>query len=111
MSSPFSHLPTFPESLASILPISYRKLLAGDRGEAAQVLEAAKRYGVPEGGALLTESEQLHALAKDAFAALVDEKLPFALQRGVSLFGYKATGTVKITDKDQLSGHDRVLQH
>ncbi|KXX79618.1 Mugineic-acid 3-dioxygenase [Madurella mycetomatis] len=66
-------------------PISYRKLLAGDRDEAAQVLEAARTYGifsVPEGEALLTESQQLHGLAKDAFSA-------------------PATGTVKTTDKDQ----------
>ena len=67
------------------------------------MLEAVKTYGffyldlrgTLEGETLLTESEQLHAVAKDAFAVPTDEKLQYALQRGVSLFGYKPT------DKDQ----------
>ncbi|GAB1311252.1 Fe2OG dioxygenase domain-containing protein [Madurella fahalii] len=111
MALPLSHLPPFPEDipLAPIAVISYRKLLAGDSSEAAQVLEAARTYGffyldlqgVPEGEALLTESEQFHALAKDVFSIPLDEKLQYALQRGVSLFGYKPAGTVKTTDKDQ----------
>lgn len=111
MPSSFDYIPPFPEDLplAPIAIISYRKLLQGDPDEAARVLEATKTYGffyldlqgIPEGETLLAESEQLHALAKDAFAAPLDEKLQYALERGVSLFGYKPTGRVKTTDKDQ----------
>jgi isopenicillin N synthase-like dioxygenase len=111
MPSPFDHIPPFPANLtlAPIAIVSYHKLLRGDRDEAEHVLEAVKTYGffyldlrgTPEGETLLAESEQLHAVAKDAFAVPTDEKLQYALQRGVSLFGYKPTGRVKTTDKDQ----------
>jgi isopenicillin N synthase-like dioxygenase len=111
MPSPFDHIPPFPTNLtlAPIAIVSYHKLLRGDRDEAEHVLEAVKTYGffyldlrgTPEGETLLAESEQLHAVAKDAFDVPTDEKLQYALQRGVSLFGYKPTGRVKTTDKDQ----------
>ncbi|KAK4158170.1 hypothetical protein C8A00DRAFT_11035 [Chaetomidium leptoderma] len=107
----FDAIPPFPDNLplAPIAIISYQKLLNGDHDEAGRVLEAAKTYGffyldlqdTAQGETLLTESEQLHALARNAFALPLHEKLQYALQRGVSLFGYKPAGTVKATDRDQ----------
>ncbi|KAK4042075.1 hypothetical protein C8A01DRAFT_44851 [Parachaetomium inaequale] len=111
MPSPSDDIPPFPDNLplAPIAIISHAKLLNGDQDEAARVLEAAKTDGffdlnlqdTRQGEALLAESEQLRALAKDAFAAPLHEKLHYALERGVSLFGYKPAGTVKTTDRDQ----------
>ncbi|KAG7292255.1 hypothetical protein NEMBOFW57_002290 [Staphylotrichum longicolle] len=106
-----SILPSFPEGLplAPIATVSYKQLLDGNHNDASRVLEAAQTHGffyldlqgAPEGDTFLSEAEQLYALAKDAFASPLDEKLQFALERGVSLFGYKPTGTVKTTDRSQ----------
>lgn len=111
MSSPFNDLPPFPEDLplAPIAIISHHKLLSGNSNEATKVLEAAKTYGffylslsdTPSGQTLLAESEQLLALAKIAFSLPLPTKLQYALERGVSLFGYKPAGTVKQTDRSQ----------
>ncbi|KAH8884024.1 Clavaminate synthase-like protein [Thozetella sp. PMI_491] len=102
-------LPPFPPGLplAPIPQISSQKLLAGDAQEGTRVLEATKTYGFfylnlqdsPEGQQLLDHAEQLLDLSKRAFAHPVEEKKQFLLQKGVSLFGYKAAGTVKQTDK------------
>ncbi|KAH6636688.1 hypothetical protein F5144DRAFT_591748 [Chaetomium tenue] len=111
MNSPFDGIPPFPEGLplAPIAIISHAKLLDGDNDEAVRLLTAAKTHGflylnlqdTPQGKAFLAEADQLHAVAKEAFALPLHEKLPHALERGVSLFGYKAAGTVKTTDRDQ----------
>ncbi len=103
-------LPPFPSGLplAPIAQVSSRKLLAGDAAEGARVLEAMQTYGFfyldlqdsPEGERMLAHSEALLALAKEAFALPIEEKMPFHLERGGSLFGYKAAGTVKKTDKN-----------
>lgn len=110
MLSTSGSIPDFPDNLpfAPISIISYQKLLNEDDREAVRVLEAAKTRGffyldlqsAPEGETLLTESEQLHALARDVFATTLEDILQCALERGVSLFGYKPAGTVKTTDKD-----------
>jgi len=53
----------------------------------------------PEGQKLIQESEELLQLSKNAFAAHnLEEKNKFHLKKGVSMFGYKAAGTVKSTD-------------
>lgn len=111
MGSSFDGIPPFPEDLplAPIAIISHAKLLDGDKDEAVRLLTAAKTHGflylnlqdTPQGKTFLDEAEQLHAVAKEAFAIPLHEKLPHALERGVSLFGYKPAGTVKTTDPDQ----------
>jgi isopenicillin N synthase-like dioxygenase len=111
MHSSFDDIPPFPNNLplAPIAIISHAKLLEGDHDEAVRLLTAAKTHGfwylklqdTPQGKAFLAEADQLHAVAKEAFALPLHEKLPHALERGVSLFGYKPAGTVKTTDRDQ----------
>lgn len=110
MKSSLDSLPPFPDNLptAPIAEISSRKLFDGDLEEGKKVLEACQTYGFfyldltdsPEGENLIDEAEQLLDLSKEAFKAPVDEKMKYHLQKGVSLFGYKAAGTVKKTDKD-----------
>ena len=110
MKSSLDSLPPFPDHLptAPIARISSRKLLDGDDEEGKRVLEACQTYGFfyldltdsPEGENLVDEAEQLLELSKEAFKPSVEEKMQFHLQKGVSLFGYKAAGTVKNTDKD-----------
>lgn len=109
--SSIEDLPPLPEglNLAPIARVSSAKLLSGDPAEDARVLEAAQTYGFfyldlsdsAEGERLLAESEDLLALAKEAFAAPVEEKLKYHLHKGVSMFGYKAAGTVKATDPER----------
>lgn len=104
-------LPPLPEglNLAPIARISSAKLQSGDAAEGARVLEAARTYGFfyldlsdsPAGEALLADSEALLAVAKEAFAAPADAKRRYLLQKGVSMFGYKAAGTVKATDPER----------
>jgi isopenicillin N synthase-like dioxygenase len=108
--SSIDSLPPFPSGLplAPIARISSRKLLDGDAAEGKQVLEACQTYGFfyldlsdsPEGEALLEESEQLLTLSERSFDSPKEEKMKFELQKGVSMFGYKAAGTVKKTDKE-----------
>jgi isopenicillin N synthase-like dioxygenase len=103
-------LPPFPDNvpLVPIARISSRKLLDGDDEEGKHVLEACQTYGFfyldltdsPSGEALLEQSEKLLELSKVAFKPPKEEKMKYELQKGVSLFGYKAAGTVKKTDKD-----------
>jgi isopenicillin N synthase-like dioxygenase len=104
-------LPPFPQNLhlAPIAQISSRKLLDGDKTEGEKVLEACQTYGFfyldlrdsEVGEALLEESEKLLALSQKAFNEHdIAEKRKYHLQKGVSMFGYKAAGTVKNTDKD-----------
>jgi isopenicillin N synthase-like dioxygenase len=107
--SSIDSLPPFPEDLplAPIARVSSQKLLDGDKAEGAQVLEACRTYGFfyldlsdsPKGDELLQESEELLSLSKIAFSNhTLEEKNSYHLQKGVSLFGYKAAGTVKATD-------------
>ncbi len=108
--SSIEDLPPFPEglNLAPIARISSRKLLDGDRDEAVRVLEATQTYGFfyldlqdsPRGERLLEHSEQLLAVAQRVFDQPDEEKRRHMLEKGKSLFGYKAAGTVKKTDKD-----------
>ena len=108
--SSLDSLPPFPSDLplAPIARISLRKLLAGDAAEGARVLQATQTYGffyldmrdAPEGEQLLGWAEELLALAQVAFAAPIEDKERFKLEKGKSLFGYKPAGTVKRTDKD-----------
>ena len=110
MKSSIQDLPPFPEglNLAPIAEISSRKLLDGDPAEAARVLQATQTHGffylklmdTPEGERLLAHAEELLALAKTVFDHPEEEKLTYQLEKGKSLFGYKAAGTVKKTDKD-----------
>lgn len=103
-------LPPFPSGLplAPIARISSKKLLKGDAEEGKHVLEACQIYGFfyldltdsPEGEALLEEAEQLLKLSERSFDSPKEEKMKFELQKGVSMFGYKAAGTVKKTDKE-----------
>jgi hypothetical protein len=57
------------------------------------------------------ESKQLHAVANVVFALPLHSKLRYALQRGVSRFGYKPAGTVKTADQRQHPQLSRVIQH
>jgi isopenicillin N synthase-like dioxygenase len=103
-------LPPFPSGLplAPIARISSQKLLDGDEEAGKQVLEACQTYGFfyldlsdsPEGEALIEESEQLLKLSEKSFDSPKEEKMRYELQKGVSMFGYKAAGTVKKTDKE-----------
>lgn len=108
--SSLSSLPPFPSNLphAPIARISSADLLSSSSASAtAAVLQACQTYGFfyldlrdsPLGRALVAEAEQLLSLAKESFRQLSpEEKNAFHLEKGVSLFGYKAAGTVKQTD-------------
>lgn len=104
-------LPPFPEGLhtAPIAQISSKKLVAKDKEEARRVLEACQTFGFfyldltdsPEGLRLVNEAEDLLNLAKESFSARdPEDQKKWHLQKGVSMFGYKAAGTVKNTDKN-----------
>ncbi|OIW35497.1 Clavaminate synthase-like protein [Coniochaeta ligniaria NRRL 30616] len=111
VSSSLSSLPPFPTTLphAPIARISSAALLSASPAASAAVLAAAQTYGFfyldlrdsDVGRTLLSESEQLLSLAKRSFDASLEEKNAFHLHKGVSLFGYKAAGTVKQTDLTQ----------
>jgi len=100
--------PPFPDDVptAPIARISSLKLLNGDLSEGSKVLEACQTYGFfyldlrdsTEGETLLDESEQLLQLAIEAFKDPLEEKMKYHLQKGVSIFGYKAAGSIKKTD-------------
>lgn len=109
--STLSSLPPFPSDLphAPIARISSAQLLAAEPAATAAVAQACRTYGFfyldlrdsGAGRALVGESEQLLGLAEESFRAPLPEKNAFHLERGVSLFGYKAAGTVKQTDATQ----------
>jgi len=113
MIAPRSHseLPPFPDGLplAPIARISHAKLLRNDGEEAERVLEACRTHGFfyldltdnDDGQTLLEESEDLLRLAYSAFDCSIEEKRKFALVKGVSLFGYKEHGTIKLTDPEK----------
>lgn len=113
MIAPASHseLPPFPDGLplAPIARISQEKLLKNDAEEAERVLEACRTHGFfyldltdnDDGQNLLKESEDLLRLAYRAFDSPAEEKQKFALVKGVSLFGYKENGTIKLTDPEK----------
>jgi isopenicillin N synthase-like dioxygenase len=103
--------PPFPNDLhtAPIAQISSKKLLAKDKEERGRVLEACQTFGFfyldltdsPEGERLIDEAEGLLNLAKKSFSARdPEEQKKWHLEKGVSMFGYKAAGTVKNTDKE-----------
>ncbi|KAL1879143.1 hypothetical protein VTK73DRAFT_7262 [Phialemonium thermophilum] len=104
-------LPPFPEDLhlAPIATISSARLQERDPTETARMIEACQTYGffyldlrdTKEGEQLLNDSEALLELAKEVFALPAEEKLQYHLKKGVSLFGYKAPGTVKLTDPER----------
>ncbi|KAF2418007.1 Clavaminate synthase-like protein [Tothia fuscella] len=108
--STIDSLPPFPENLplAPIARISSFKLFSNDASTAAAVLEACQTYGFfyldltdsPSGQALVEESEELLKLSKRAFEFPKEEMMKYHLEKGVSMFGYKAAGTVKKTDKE-----------
>jgi isopenicillin N synthase-like dioxygenase len=103
--------PAFPDDLhsAPIARVSSGALLATEDAACKQVLEACQTYGFfyldlrdsAPGNQLLEEASQLYDVAADAFKMPLAEKMTYHLQKGVSLFGYKAAGTVKQTDKEQ----------
>lgn len=104
-------LPPFPSDLhtAPIAQISSRKLLDGDKEEGQRVLEACQTFGFfyldlrdsEDGQRLIDEAEGCLELAKKSFASRKpEEHNQWHLQKGVSMFGYKAAGTVKKTDKE-----------
>jgi isopenicillin N synthase-like dioxygenase len=103
-----SSLPPFPSDLprAPIARISSASLLSHDPAASASLLRACETYGFfyldlrdsEMGRSLIAESEQLLSLAGEAFRLPLEEKNSYHLERGVSLFGYKAAGTVKRTD-------------
>ena len=107
---PPSDLPPFPADvpLAPIARISAADLLSSDPFAIVAVLTACQTHGffyldlstAPDGQALLSEATQLQSLAGIAFDIPLEEKMSHHLQKGVSMFGYKAAGTVKQTDKD-----------
>lgn len=111
MKTSLDELPPFPEDVptAPIAAISLPKLLANDDAECQRVLQACQGHGFfyldmrdcSEGEALLDEAEQLHEVAKGAFDHPFEEKNKYALQKGVSLWGYKEAGTVKKTDPNK----------
>lgn len=103
-------LPPFPDNVhhAPIAVISSQKLLDKDPATTKAVLEASQTYGFfylnlddsAAGRQLLSESEALRSLSEKAFALPLDDKMQHVLERGGLMFGYKAAGTVKKTDKD-----------
>jgi isopenicillin N synthase-like dioxygenase len=106
-----SQFPPFPDDLhsAPIARVSSQALLDKEEAACKQVLKACQTYGFfyldlrdsPSGKQLLDEASQLYDVAADAFRMPLAEKMTYHLQKGVSLFGYKAAGTVKQTDKEQ----------
>lgn len=92
-------LPPFPDDVptAPIARITLSKILNGDADEAASALEACRTYGffyldltsTPLGEDLVQESEDLLDLSHKAFDHPSEEKDPYELIKGVSLFGYK----------------------
>ncbi|KAH7013926.1 hypothetical protein EDB80DRAFT_749500 [Ilyonectria destructans] len=105
------NLPAFPNDvpLADIDVISFRKILDHDHGEEIRALNAVRTDGFfylnltdsGEGRELITESNQLLELSKEAFNKPPEEKMKYRADRGRSIFGYKPAGTVKATDKDK----------
>jgi isopenicillin N synthase-like dioxygenase len=103
--------PPFPDDLhsAPIARVSSAALLAKEDAACKQVLEACQTYGFfyldlrdsAWGRQLLEEASQLYDVATNAFKMPLAEKMTYHLQKGISLFGYKAAGTVKQTDKEQ----------
>lgn len=103
-----SDLPPFPEDVPTvpIARISLSKILAHDASESAAALEACRTHGffyldltsAALGESLVQQSEDLLQLSYQAFDHPLASKQQHALVKGVSLFGYKEAGTVKLTD-------------
>jgi isopenicillin N synthase-like dioxygenase len=102
-------LPPFPADLQTspIAVISHKDLQDGNPEATKAALEACQTYGffyldlrtTPTGETLVDESEQLLQLSKEVFNMYTrEEKMQYELKKGVSLFGYKAAGTIKKTD-------------
>lgn len=103
-----SLLPSFPSNLptAPISVISSASLLSHSPFATSSLLSACQTSGffyldlndsIP-GQALISQSESLLSLAKKIFALPDHVKQGHHLEKGKSLFGYKAAGTVKTTD-------------
>jgi isopenicillin N synthase-like dioxygenase len=102
-------IPPFPSDvpLAPIARISSAALLSKDDSTGTAVLKATQTAGFfyldmtdsPSGQELLSEAEQLQRLSQTAFTMPLEEKLKYRLINGISMFGYKAAGAVKQTDK------------
>ncbi|KAB5580944.1 hypothetical protein GE09DRAFT_949752 [Coniochaeta sp. 2T2.1] len=102
-------LPPFPPHLphAPIARISSASLLASSATATERLLRACQTYGFfyldlrdsDVGRSLISGAEELLSLSKRSFGEFsLEEKNAFHLEKGVSLFGYKAAGTVKQTD-------------
>jgi hypothetical protein len=97
--SSLASLPPFPDDVptAPIARVSLSKILDGDPDEAASTLEACRTFGffyldlrsTSLGDDLLEEAEDLLHLSYKAFDHPIEEKEPYELIKGVSLFGYK----------------------
>jgi isopenicillin N synthase-like dioxygenase len=101
-------LPSFPSDLPSapILTISSASLLSHSPSATSSLLSACQTSGffyldlndsIP-GQALISQSESSLSLARKIFALPDNVKQSHHLEKGKSLFGYKAAGTVKTTD-------------
>jgi isopenicillin N synthase-like dioxygenase len=108
----FSDLPPFPDDIRTspIARISLADLESQDEKAGLAALEACQTYGFfhldlqdsPTGQQLLHESEELLDLSQRSLTAVPrEEKMKYHLQKGVSMFGYKADGTIKKTDPER----------
>lgn len=102
--------PPFPSTITPLAPIaliSHADLLALSSSAINSITSACRTYGffyldlttTPSGRALHEQAHALRTLAESAFALPLAAKLDHRLiPNGVSLFGYKPAGTVKLTD-------------
>ncbi|KAL0482338.1 2-oxoglutarate/Fe(II)-dependent dioxygenase [Acrasis kona] len=93
--------PVFPEGvpIAPISSIKYSEL----NKSAKEVLECCSTVGFfyldLSGHSITSKADEIREIAVSSFRLPAEEKMKYHLQKGVSLAGYKAPGTVKKTDE------------
>ncbi|KAJ4194760.1 hypothetical protein NW759_016476 [Fusarium solani] len=108
---PSQHLPPFPKGLpeAPIAFISSQKLLDRDEPTSQAVIEACQTYGFfyldlndsVRGRNIVDQVNQIYKLTESTFDIPLGEKDKYNVNKSGSQFDYKATGTVKLTDRDR----------
>ncbi|KAJ4154476.1 hypothetical protein NW754_001425 [Fusarium falciforme] len=108
---PSQHLPPFPEGLpeAPIAFISSQKLLDHDESTNDAVIKACQTYGFfylnlndsARGRNIVDQVNRIYKLTERTFDIPFSEKDKYNINKNGSQFGYKAAGTVKLTDRDR----------
>ncbi|KAF9773231.1 hypothetical protein IL306_009005 [Fusarium sp. DS 682] len=110
MGSLENSFPRFPDDVPTvpIARISYSKLIQYDENEMKKLLKASQSDGFfyldltdyLTGRALLSDTEDVLAISKQALNITSDKKMACLAERGKEMFGYKPAGAVKKTDID-----------